>query len=115
MKQRDDTWSLPKGHVEPGEDILTAARREIFEESGLHELLYLASLGSYLRLKEHSTRYHGPELKTIYMFLFRSSEECLMPQDKENPEARWVAKSAVAKFLSYPEDRQFFLDIIGQI
>ncbi len=28
-------WSLPKGHLDPGEDALTAAVREVFEETGL--------------------------------------------------------------------------------
>ncbi|MCE5327682.1 MAG: NUDIX domain-containing protein [Planctomycetaceae bacterium] len=35
-KDRDaGGWSIPKGHVEPGEDILAAARREFTEETGL--------------------------------------------------------------------------------
>jgi 8-oxo-dGTP pyrophosphatase MutT (NUDIX family) len=33
-------WDFPKGLVEPGEDQLAAARREVFEETGLRELGY---------------------------------------------------------------------------
>ncbi|PLR70883.1 DNA mismatch repair protein MutT [Bacillus sp. UMB0728] len=29
------TWNFPSGHVEPGEDIISAARRETKEETGL--------------------------------------------------------------------------------
>lgn len=32
-KQRD-TWEVPGGHREPGEDIDAAARRELYEETG---------------------------------------------------------------------------------
>lgn len=30
-----DKWCIPGGHVDPGEDFLTAAQRELFEETGV--------------------------------------------------------------------------------
>jgi 8-oxo-dGTP pyrophosphatase MutT (NUDIX family) len=33
-------WDFPKGLIEPGEDALAAARREVLEETGLTELAY---------------------------------------------------------------------------
>ncbi|HJT61564.1 MAG TPA: NUDIX domain-containing protein [Burkholderiales bacterium] len=33
-------WDFPKGLIEPGEDALAAARREVLEETGLAELDY---------------------------------------------------------------------------
>ena len=47
VNQRGNSWSLPKGHIDPGEDALTAARREIYEESGVSELDLVKELGSY--------------------------------------------------------------------
>ena len=32
VSQRGTSWSLPKGHIEQGEDALQASRREIQEE-----------------------------------------------------------------------------------
>ena len=36
VNQNNDSWSLPKGHVEEGETVLRAAKREIFEETGIN-------------------------------------------------------------------------------
>lgn len=33
-----DTWEIPGGHIEPGEDWLTAAKREMYEETGAVEI-----------------------------------------------------------------------------
>jgi 8-oxo-dGTP pyrophosphatase MutT (NUDIX family) len=33
-------WDFPKGLVEPGEDALAAARREVLEETGLADVAY---------------------------------------------------------------------------
>ena len=33
-RKDDGAWSIPKGEVEPAEDVLTAARREVEEETG---------------------------------------------------------------------------------
>lgn len=35
-RHRYNDWSLPKGHIDEGEDERTAALREILEETGLH-------------------------------------------------------------------------------
>ena len=46
-KKDDGAWSLPKGLVEPGEDELSAAKREAFEELGIDIKGEFASLGEY--------------------------------------------------------------------
>lgn len=35
MKKDDGAWTIPKGLVEPGDDLLSAARREFTEETNL--------------------------------------------------------------------------------
>ena len=100
VSQRGTSWSLPKGHIDAGEDALAAAKREIWEESGVSELELVRELGTYER---HKIGVDGgddrSELKTITMFLFRTTQRELRPRDRENPEARWVAPGEVAELV----------------
>ena len=112
VSQHGTSWSLPKGHIDPGEDPLTAAKREIYEESGIRDLQLIRELGTYQRNKIGLNGNDDPsELKTITMFLFHTTQTALQPTDPHNPEARWVPKSQVAALLTHPKDKQFFLSL----
>lgn len=109
VSQRGMSWSLPKGHIDPGESALDAARREIYEESGIRDLELLGELGTYERRKIGVNGGDDrSELKAITMFLFRTSERLLRPVDPDNPEARWVERSKVATLLTHERDKEFF-------
>ncbi len=109
VSQKGTSWSLPKGHIEQGEDALAAARREIYEESGLSNLQLVEELGSYRRGKlGASGEDDASELKTIFMFLFTTNETELRPIDPDNPEALWIDKDQAAALLTHPKDKEFF-------
>lgn len=79
---REEPYSdyiLPKGRVEPGESLESAARREIAEEAGLTRLKLVASLGSRQRLNFARTRW-----VTIHYFLFLTTQQYGHPKDKEH-------------------------------
>lgn len=107
-------WSLPKGHIEPGEGSIEAARREIGEESGVDELIFVKDLGTYER---HRMNWDGSDnlddLKVIELFLFTTSQSELKPRDPDNPSAKWVPKGEVADTLTHPKDKEFFLRILN--
>jgi len=46
-KKDEGAWSIPKGLREPGEDELSAARREVAEETGFRPEGQFVSLGSF--------------------------------------------------------------------
>jgi ADP-ribose pyrophosphatase YjhB (NUDIX family) len=109
VSQRGRSWSLPKGHIDRGEDALAAAKREIYEESGVSDLELVRELGTYERNKiSVDGGEDRSERKAITMFLFRTREKTLKPVDPDNPEARWVEKSQVATLLTHEKDQEFF-------
>lgn len=110
VSQHGTSWSLPKGHIEEGEDELTAAKREIREETGITQLELLKKLGSYTRYRIGKDGSEDTsEQKTITLFLFRTAETELKPIDPENPEAKWIEKEEVVGLLTHEADKTFFL------
>ena len=116
VSQHGNSWSLPKGHVENGEDEITAAKREIYEESGIKDLELVKKLGKYERFKIGKDGGETKsELKEITIFLFKTNTIDSKPIDPENPEIKWVRKEEVADLLTHLKDKQFFLEIKDQI
>lgn len=116
VNQHGTSWSLPKGHVEENEDVLSAAMREIYEETGLKELTLIRKLGTFTRstLSRHP-RTRQPERKTLHIYLFTTTEEALVPNDPANPSARWVEKEKVCSYLSHKDDRKFFEKVMTEL
>ncbi|MBI2047522.1 MAG: NUDIX domain-containing protein [Parcubacteria group bacterium] len=116
VNQKGTSWSLPKGHIDEGETTLEAAKREIYEESGIKKLKFIQELEVYDRYKIGK---HGGEdrleLKTIFMFLFKTIQYDLKPIDSDNPEARWVSKEKVSELLTHPKDKEFFQRALEKI
>ena len=109
VNQNHDSWSLPKGHIDPGESPLEAALREIYEETGIKKPTYIRSLGKFKRYRIGLDGNDDlSELKTIAIYLFKSNQINLQPIDPNNPEAIWVNVEEAYKLLSHKEDKSFF-------
>lgn len=117
VSQQGMSWSLPKGHVDSGESTMEAARREIFEESGVSDLCFIADLGSYERYKIGllGKGDDTSEKKFIHMFLFTTQTSRLSPRDPDNPEARWVEAQDVVNILTHAKDKEFFESVRDEI
>lgn len=64
-RKDDGAWSIPKGEVEPGEDLLASARREFAEETGFR------AEGPFLPLTPHQQ----PSGKAIHAWAFEGDAD----------------------------------------
>lgn len=104
---RLDKWDLPKGKLEPEEDLVDAAIREVKEETGISTLT---------EIKKLTTTYHvytageSKCLKETYWFsMLHDTNELLVPQAQENiTEAKWMTESDIDNLVlpnTYPNIR----------
>lgn len=106
-RPRYDDWSLPKGHLDPGESPSRAAEREVAEETGVHVRLGIAL---------ERTRHRGPDAeKLVHWFLAApvDGDPSLRPADDEVDVARWVTTGEAAELLTYPSDRALVARALG--
>ena len=103
-------WSLPKGHVEPGETPEEAAVREVAEETGIAGEI-LGSLGTIdFWFIADGRRIH----KTVHHFLLRAVGGQLSDADIEVTEVEWVPLPRIADRLAYPDERDL-IDAAGRL
>lgn len=94
-------WSLPKGHVQPGETLVQTAEREVEEETGVRGRV-MAPLGSvsFWFTAEGRTVH-----KTVHHFLLRYVDGDLSDADHEVTEVAWVPIGEVVARLAHPDER----------
>lgn len=110
VNQNGDSWSLPKGHLEQGENEEEAAVREIYEECGIQDVKILEKLGEYERgrIGLGGAGEDVEHMKHITIFLCVTDQQQLNPIDPDNPSAEWLAIQDVADKLTHPMDKDFF-------
>jgi ADP-ribose pyrophosphatase YjhB (NUDIX family) len=102
-------WSLPKGHVEPGETPEDAAVREVEEETGIRGRV-LAPLGTIdFWFVAEQRRVH----KTVHHFLLEAERGELSDADIEVDQVAWVPLSEVAARLAYADERRLIEKVDG--
>ncbi|WP_416959403.1 NUDIX domain-containing protein [Streptomyces sp. Agncl-13] len=116
VNQSGTSWSLPKGHLEQGESHLDAARREVYEETGLTSLSLHEELGTYERGSIDSAGgIDETRRKTIRLYLFTAPAASLAPRDPDNPEARWATPAEAVALLSHPADQAALTRALPQV
>lgn len=103
-----DSWVLPGGEVEAGENLIDAVKREIFEESGI-----CVEVGELFCVSSSTGTYPGyggvkeVPTKVIFDFICAEKSGTLRGSD-ENPESAWVPKEKVLDMIKAPSSQERF-------
>ena len=95
-------WSMPKGHVEPGEAFDSTAEREVWEETGIRgEVIEELGVIDYWFVSD-GKRIH----KTVHHHLLRYVDGDLNDEDPEVTEVMWVPVDTLVERLAYADERK---------
>lgn len=99
FRQHYDDWTLPKGRIEPNEDEISAAQREVLEETGWE-------CKPVQELAESSYIDHKGRPKVVkYWKMEALANHGFSPND-EITECRWFTLAQALSTLTYERDKE---------
>ena len=107
IQDSKERWTIPKGHIEPGETAKMTARREIEEETGLKNISVLSWLG---KIHFKYRRQDKLVLMTTQVYLVQA----LDTHEKPTPEKwmkgiRWFAFADALDAIEYEDIEKLML------
>ena len=96
--RRDRSWGFPKGHLIEGEDLLSGAMRELWEETGIRQVSLIPGFTEHVTYRvNRAGRFRQ---KTVTYFLGRV-ETPLVRLSEEHSEHRWAVVEDARKILTF--------------
>ena len=115
-------WQMPQGGVDENEDCFSAARRELYEETGIQSIRiiekskekYTYDLPEYLLGKIWKGKYKGQKQRWFLIkFLGPDSEINLNQKYPEFNEWKWVDIDELSKLI-VPFKKELYLSVIKE-
>lgn len=103
LKRYSGAWVMPKGHVEPGEELWEAALREVREEAGVEGRVL-----AYVGVTQYQFPVKGSQTwfaKTVHWYLMEAASTRVQPEQTFRT-AGFVALSIARERLSFANDRR---------
>ncbi|HMO56301.1 MAG TPA: NUDIX hydrolase [Roseiflexaceae bacterium] len=105
-------WTIPKGHLEHGEDAATAAVREVYEETGVR-----GELGAFLETIRYQVKQPaGTYEKRVDFFLMHTDPAGAIAQTAEGIQAaQWFTATEALERIGYPQVRDLVARALTQL
>lgn len=113
IQDAKNRWTIPKGHIEEGEESKQTAAREITEETGLQEMDVLSWLG---KINFRYRRVSSLVLMTTEIFLVRAKGDTdkLKPEDWMN-DCKWLDSKDALEKIEYEDIGKLMLVALSKI
>lgn len=113
IQDAKNRWTIPKGHIEEGEESKQTAEREIREETGLQEMQILGWLG---KINFRYRRIQSLVLMTTEIFLVKAKGDTdkLKPEDWMN-DCKWLDSKDALEKIEYEDIGKLMLVALTKI
>ncbi len=115
LKHSEKYWNFPKGHIEKGESELAAAKREVWEETGIKKIKILSGFKGvekyYYRLAKDLTRVfrrHKKIFKTVFFYLAQV-RACRVNISREHQAFAWYGFDEARRKLRYQASKDILI------
>jgi len=98
-------WDFPKGHIEKGESEINAAKREVFEETGLK----IDTLFGFREVIKYYFKEHGVLIEKMVVYFLGITEEDKVKLSYEHDGYEWLSYEDALQRITYNTSKKVLI------